>query len=387
MDQVYHFFRHLFDPSEWPARWNCGEWSSFHGWLYIGSDIAIWAAYFIIPVFLFRFVVRKPDIPMPRIFWLFIGFILFCGATHLVDAIIFYYPAYRLSALLLFGTAVVSWMTVIGLFYFFPKAVQLRTTAEFDEELRRRDRLEGELRSARDTLEARARELEHKNRELEQFAYIASHDLQEPLRTITNYTGLLQRGADPEQPERERMALQYLDDSSRRMRELISGLLMHSRLGRNSNVESVDLNAIMEDVCADLQEAIRDNQATVAFRHLPTISGYPKELYTLFQNLMTNALKFGHDGQPTKVHIQARENEKEWEIRIEDNGIGIAPEYREKVFQLFKRLHGREAYPGIGIGLAHAKKIVELHNGNIRCVEPRNGTGAAFLISIPKTRA
>ncbi|MDF1548763.1 MAG: PAS domain S-box protein [Bacteroidales bacterium] len=146
MDNVFEFFEKLFEADSWPARWYCGGWTEFHGWLYIGSDVAIWAAYFVIPVFLIRFLKKKPNIPLPSVFWLFGAFILFCGLTHLMDAVIFWWPNYRLSALLLFITAVVSWVTVFALYRFLPVALALRTSKEFENELLEKKKSEAKFR-------------------------------------------------------------------------------------------------------------------------------------------------------------------------------------------------------------------------------------------------
>ena len=133
MIQLGEFFQKLFDSTDWPPRWLCGKWSEFHGWLYISSDIAIWLAYFIIPVILIWFIQRKPDIPFLPVFWLFGAFIILCGSTHLVDAILFWWPAYRLSALLKFLTAVISFVTVFALIRDIPKALELRTVDQIND--------------------------------------------------------------------------------------------------------------------------------------------------------------------------------------------------------------------------------------------------------------
>lgn len=130
MNQVFEFFKKLFDAGDWPARWNCGEWSEFHGWLYIGSDIAIWLAYFIIPIIIIWFIQRKPGMPFLPVFWLFGAFILFCGATHLLDAIIFWWPGYRLSAFIRLLTAIVSFLTVFALIRDLPKALDLKPAGD-----------------------------------------------------------------------------------------------------------------------------------------------------------------------------------------------------------------------------------------------------------------
>ena len=154
MEALIEFFTHLFDTSDWPPRWYCGEWSDFHGWLYIFSDIGIWLAYFIIPMIIIWFIQRKPDVPFLPVFWLFGAFIIFCGATHLLDAVMFWWPAYRLSAIFKFLTAVISMFTVFALIRDLPKLLALQTkdtpgeqegVNELDLALNKIERLEKEL--------------------------------------------------------------------------------------------------------------------------------------------------------------------------------------------------------------------------------------------------
>ena len=148
MEEIIEFFLNLFGTESWPARWYCGKWTGFHGWLYIFSDLAVWAAYFIIPVFLIRLIRQRPGIPFPTIFWLFGAFILFCGLTHLVDASMFWWPAYRLNALVRFFTACISWATIIALIKVFPQALALKTAKEFEKEILERKKVEDQLKES-----------------------------------------------------------------------------------------------------------------------------------------------------------------------------------------------------------------------------------------------
>lgn len=156
MKPIAEFFNELFGAADWPARWYCGIWTDFHGWLYIVSDLAIWAAYFVIPILLILFVKKKPSLPLPKVFWLFGAFILFCGLTHLIDAIIFWWPAYKLSALLRFVTAVVSWITIFAIYKYLPIALSLKTAKDYEKELFERKKSElkffGLLESAPDAM-------------------------------------------------------------------------------------------------------------------------------------------------------------------------------------------------------------------------------------------
>ena len=143
MDQLIEFIIKLLSPSDWPPRWVCGKWSEFHGWLYIGSDIGIWLAYFIIPVIIIWFIQQKPDVPFLPVFWLFGAFIILCGTTHLIDAVIFWWPAYRLSALIKFFTAIISFITVYALIRDLPKVLELKPSSSNDDIMR----LESEIKS------------------------------------------------------------------------------------------------------------------------------------------------------------------------------------------------------------------------------------------------
>lgn len=153
MLQVLDFFKKLLDVADWPRRWECGIWSDFHGWLYILSDVTIWLAYFAIPVILVYFIQKRKDIPFLPMFWLFSAFILLCGLTHILDAIIFWWPAYRLSALARFATAVVSVATVLALIRDVPKALKLKSAASLEQEAARRESAEGALQKQNETLQ------------------------------------------------------------------------------------------------------------------------------------------------------------------------------------------------------------------------------------------
>lgn len=160
------FYANIFDTADWPARWHCGNWSDFHGWLYIISDLLIWAAYFTIPVMLIYFIKKKSGVPFQRIFWLFGSFIILCGSTHLIDAIIFYYPVYRFNALLLFATAVASWMTIVALFRVIPDALLLKTPAQLELVVAERtleiNQMNNELKSKAEQLKNAYEDLEVK---------------------------------------------------------------------------------------------------------------------------------------------------------------------------------------------------------------------------------
>ncbi|MDX6671566.1 MAG: hypothetical protein QOI91_1929 [Solirubrobacteraceae bacterium] len=245
----------------------------------------------------------------------------------------------------------------------------------------RRKQAEEALATTAAELRRRAGELERSNAELEQFAYVASHDLSEPLRMISGfvqllserYTGRLDSDADE--------FIGYTVDGVARMQGLIDDLLAYSRVGRSVEDGPVDLGEVVEDAQGALGAAIAESEAEIEVGELPVVHGDRRELTQLFQNLLSNAVKFVEDGPP-RVEVAAQPSGTDWDIAVRDNGIGIEPRHAERIFKMFQRLHGREAYVGTGIGLAICKKIVERHGGDIR-VEPADGGGSAFRVTLP----
>jgi PAS domain S-box-containing protein len=237
--------------------------------------------------------------------------------------------------------------------------------------------------------EARARyaaELERSNRELEQFAYVASHDLQEPLRMVASYVQLLAKDyAGRLDPEAD-VYIDYAVDGAHRMQRLIDDLLAFSRIGtRGGELAAVDCNAVIQDVQHSLHVAVEETGATITAAPLPTIIADRGQIYQLFQNLVANAIKF-HGAAPPAIHISATRQTRGWIFTIRDNGIGIDPQYFGRIFVIFQRLHSRAQYSGTGIGLAICKKIVECHGGRI-WVESAPGEGATFCFCLPDRQA
>jgi signal transduction histidine kinase len=242
-----------------------------------------------------------------------------------------------------------------------------------------------ERRRAEEMLARQADELARSNAELEQFAYVASHDLQEPLRMVASYTQLLAesyRGKlDPDADD----FIRYAVDGATRMQRLITDLLSYSRVGRGGRaLVPVDCRVLVRQALANLEMVIRESGARVTTDALPTVQADPSQLTQLFQNLIGNALKF-RTGAPPEIHVGAERRDGEVVLSVHDNGIGFDPKYAEKIFVIFQRLHGRtKQYPGTGIGLAVCKKIVERHGGRI-WAESTPGEGATFHFSIPDT--
>jgi light-regulated signal transduction histidine kinase (bacteriophytochrome) len=222
------------------------------------------------------------------------------------------------------------------------------------------------------------------NGELEQFAYVASHDLQEPLRMVASYLQLIERRYQDQLDKDGVEFIGYAVDGAKRMQSLINDLLLFARIGTKGNAfAAVDCNAVMAKVLHDLHLAIEESGANVVLGELPAVQGDDVLLAQLFRNLLGNALKFRSEAPP-QVEVRARraDAEQSWEFVVRDNGIGIEPRYFDQIFRLFHRLHTRTAYPGNGIGLSVCKKIVERHGGQI-WVQSQAGHGTAFSFTIP----
>jgi signal transduction histidine kinase len=238
------------------------------------------------------------------------------------------------------------------------------------------------VEEGRRQLEAQARELARSNAELEQFAYVASHDLQEPLRKISSFSQALHTRYHGQLDERADQYLDFAVDGAKRMQALINDLLAFSRVGRGGREhQPLALADIVGEAVSTLDSTLRASEGRVVVGQLPEVEGDAALLRSLFQNLIGNALKFRGE-QPPLVTIEAQPDERSWAISVSDNGIGIEPEYAERIFLIFQRLHTREAFDGSGIGLALARKIVDYHGGRI-WLDTDNAQGARFVFTLP----
>ncbi|QSW98921.1 PAS domain-containing sensor histidine kinase [Haloterrigena alkaliphila] len=226
------------------------------------------------------------------------------------------------------------------------------------------------------------RRLEESNERLQQFAYVASHDLQEPLRMVTSYLQLLERRYSDDLDDDATEFIEFAVDGADRMREMIDGLLRYSRVEtQGQSFDSVDLEAVLDDVLADLRLRIDETDAEITAESLPTVSGDASQLRQLFQNLLDNALQYSGEQNP-RVSISATRDEDEWLISVSDTGIGIDQDDTDRVFEVFQRLHSHEEYDGTGIGLALCRRIIERHEGEI-WVDSEPGEGSTFSFTLP----
>ncbi len=241
-----------------------------------------------------------------------------------------------------------------------------------------------QVEEANRRLESQAEELTRSNRDLEQFAYVASHDLQEPLRKVAGFCQLLQRRYAGKLDQRADQYIYFAVDGAQRMQRLINDLLAFSRIGRiTGGFTDVDLNRVAAEVIGQLDSAREYASGEIVIDELPVVYGEEALLTGLLANLVSNSLKFRHPQRPPRVHVSARLVGDAWEISVADNGIGIAPEFVDKIFVIFQRLHTKDAYPGTGIGLAIAKKIVEYHGGQI-WIDTGYPEGTRVVFTLPQ---
>lgn len=360
----------LFDTSDFPARWTCGRWTALHGWTHIVADLLVFAAYFAIPLVIVIYQRKRRDTEFSAVFALFAVFILSCGTVHFAEAVIFWHPWYRVSALLKVVTAVASWATVFALIRVFPRAMRLPRLAALSESLaeenKRRERVEHELR--------------RKNEDLNDFAHIASHDLRAPLRAIDLLAGWIDDDAGEHLPDKSRQHLDTLRSRVNRMDSLLGGLLIYARAGRDeAEIEHVETTQLVKEV-ADL--LVPPGGARIEVGELPDVHAPRTALELVFRNVLSNALKH-HDRDDPKIEVRGRIEGDSAVFEIEDDGPGVPEEARERVFALFATLKPRDEVEGSGMGLSIVRKVAESLGGTAAITDAR-GRGALVTIRIER---
>ncbi len=530
-NDVLDFIRNLFSTDYFPPKWYAGYWTNFHGWLYICSDIALWSAFFAIPIIILKYINQRPTSKLVKIYSFFAAFILATGSIFLLDFISFWAPFYRLEALLKLFAAIISWCTIYYLVRILPDASKMRSANEFEKEIEARKEIEERLKlnnkllsdaqeiaklghwlwdvtsnkvewsdmtlrlfgiesienmdydtylnhihpddrtlvhnnitnaliykkfptfyhriilpdgsirtilgrgevvldqegnvskligTAQDVTEQvnteqeliiKTQKLEASNEELQKFASIASHDLREPLRKIITFGTMLEKEAGATLSEKSTIYLDKITSSANRMQQLIQDILDFSKLTVNQyQFIKTPLNDVIKDVLSDMEVNISISKAIINVDPLPAIECIPGQMAQLFQNLISNAIKFQKKDEIAKISISceftnvhtvtsiknelqsiysnvsdSKEPNTFCIIKIADNGIGFNEEYQDKIFLLFQRLHSTSEYEGTGIGLAICKKIIDFHNGHIQAMSVE-GKGTTFYLYLPITQ-
>jgi signal transduction histidine kinase len=370
MQKTLQFFHDLLNAADWPARWVCGKWTTFHGWLYISSSIAIWAAYFAIPIILFSVIKKRADVPFKRILWLFILFIFACGATHLMDATMFWYPAYRMAAVFLMVTALISWATVVALAKILPLALTLKSPLQLEEII--------EYRTSE--LEKSNTFLKKLNSDLDSFVYAASHDLKSPLNNIEALSNMIEEDVKQgNTPDTE--AIARIKISVHKLKETISKLSDVARVQKDpyEDIETISISEILEEVIVENQELIQKAKPSFTIHFEEEKILYSRlGLKSILYNLLTNAAKYASPDRTLSIDIHTFKKEGHIALQIKDNGLGMDMERnKDKIFTIFKRFH--DHVEGSGIGLYTIKNIVESKGGYIH-VESELDKGTTFVV-------
>jgi two-component system, chemotaxis family, sensor kinase Cph1 len=379
--QIKDFFSKLFSTADWPPRWHCGTWSDFHGWLYILSDLSIWAAYFAIPFLLFRIINKRKDIPFPKIIWLFIAFILLCGTTHLIDALIFWWPAYRLSALVRFITGIASIVTVYALYKILPMIYNLRTLDQLEAEISERKRVEAEMRHHQ-VMQQAAEELIIKK---DEFMSIASHELKTPITSLKASLEVVERMANKN--DLLEPVVPFVQKASKqvnKLTEIIHDLLDVTRMQAGKlelNKTDFNLTEVLKE-CADqcrVENSIHEIQ--IDADPILIVHADKNRLDQVINNFLTNAIKYSPDKELVKIKAEKFENGTV-KVSVTDYGIGIPDDKIENIFDRFYRVENTSKnYSGIGLGLYISSEIIKRHDGQIG-VESVLDQGSTFWFII-----
>ncbi|MBC7488424.1 MAG: HAMP domain-containing histidine kinase [Cytophagaceae bacterium] len=375
MDQVSDFFTDLFSTALWPARWYCGTWTDFHGWLYIISSLVICLACFLIPINLFYVLIkRKKDLPFP-FFTLSSLFILSFGITHFFDAIVFWHPLYRLHALFLFVTAGISSITVIYMYKVLPYVLTFASPQQLEKVVQQRTL---ELAKKND-------DLLKLNKEMDNFVYSTSHDLKSPINNISGLVNILKMEMPAGNASVDEL-LNRIESSSMRAIDSIQNLtgILKVHTEPYDDLETISIRTIVEEILEENTILVRKNQAIIRYE-LQELNVFFSQtaLKSILYNLIINAIKYKSlDRQPEITIRSFPSKDKSVEIDVIDNGLGIdLKAYGEKVFCLFKRFH--DHIDGSGIGLYTVKKIIESKGGSVS-IESKVNVGSTFKLTLPQ---
>lgn len=376
---MIEFLLRIFDTSDFPARWQCGNWSPGLGWLHITADLLTFAAYTAIPCVLAFFVLRRKDVAFPRVLWLFCAFIMACGIVHLIEATIFWHPWYRLSGVAKAVTAGVSCATVVSLCWVIPAAIDLPSMSELAKEIEQRKAGESNLRLQTESLSKANEDLTQANQFLDDFARVASHDLRTPLRAIASLADWISEDSAHELSEESQENLQLIRARVVRMRPLLNDLLAYHRASEYQGLaQSIQcgefLSRVVDDCAPPESFNIKISTDVDSFYALVT------PLETCLRNLVGNAIKHHNRTQGT-VWIGCEKEADHVRFTIRDDGPGIPAEFHGEIFKMFQKLESRDEVEGSGIGLALVKRITSIHGAEIEL--DSNPSGSTFYLRWP----
>ncbi len=420
---MFEFIKKVFVSSDFLPHAHCYLGNTAVIRLHVISDLFITLAYYSIPIILIYFIRKRQDIPFRGLFFMFGAFILACGTTHLMEIWTLWFPAYWLSGVIKACTAILSVTTALILIPTTPKALALRSPSELEaanqeleKQILKRTLIEQELQKTQEELEKRVnertlelfqanqelkkeiserkkfelalefktQELERSNKELEHFAYITSHDLQEPLYVISGFTDTLKEQCGSKLDKEGLFLLGRIQKASHRMELLIRDVLQFARVNiQQKPFEEVDLNSVIQEIIAELDLRIKDTHTQIKVEKLPVLYANKNQMIQLFQNLIVNSIKFRNKDISPKITIKTFGTEGNFvDIQVKDNGIGFEQEYSNEILEPFKRLHTQEEYEGSGLGLAICQKIVSRHGGKISASSSPH-QGALFVVTLP----
>lgn len=364
---------------------HCYLWQPILLWTHVGADTVIALAYFSIPAALVYFTHKRRDTGFNWIFLMFAGFILFCGLTHVTEAVTTWEPIYYTQGVIKVATATISAFTAVAVWYLMPRALAVPSTdalhqanQRLEQENRERQRAEQEVREANLHLEERVRE---RTEELSQFVYAVSHDLQEPLRHLRTYSEFLREDLDTEMPPRAQQDLEYIEQAGQRLRDMVDGMHALSHVGRQDLSRSeFDIADAVADALENLRRRLDETGARVGPLPSHRVRADRRMLVAVYQNLVSNALKYS-DGRPM-VDFTMEEMDGQTAFGVRDRGVGVDPGYRDRIMQPFTRLHTAEKGGGSGIGLSICRRVIERHGGRIWIESNEDESGSHFRFTL-----
>jgi signal transduction histidine kinase len=380
---MLEFLEQLFDTSGFPPRWQCGAWTPGHGWLHIVADLGVWSAYVAIPCVLGYFVLRRRDLPFRTIFWLFGAFILACGTTHLMEVLLFWWPAYRLAGLIKLFTAIVSWGTVLALIPATPRVLAMRSPEELQREIAQR-------KKAEIALQEKNVEMERANEAKDLFLATMSHELRTPLNAVIGFTGtLLMRLPGPLNAVQEKQ-LTMVQGSAKHLLSLINDLLDLAKIESGKvelHPEPVACRDLVQEVIAALRPQAEAKGLSLDTGVAPpdlVVQADRRALSQILLNLAGNAVKFTEKGN---IRLDVRRREENGAARTEfavaDTGVGIQEVDQAMLFQAFTQVGAprKRRAEGTGLGLHLSQKLAELLGGRIT-FQSEFGRGSTFTLAL-----